>query len=77
MDKLIFEKLGKKIDLSKREDEIKKTMVIISEIWNRYPQLRLCQLIGNCFYEKDLYYIEDDALREHLKETYGKTGLLN
>lgn len=60
----------------KRIDEILK---LISEIWHKNPDLRLCQLIGNCFkvaeydrftYLKDLYYIEDDVLQDELIDTY-------
>ena len=43
----------------------------IAEVWHKHPDLRLCQLLGNCFPEGgDLYYIEDDVLLENLKTTY-------
>ena len=43
---------------------------LISEIWEQNPNLRLCQLIGNCFGENDLYYKEDNDLIKQLKNTY-------
>ncbi len=45
----------------------------IEAIWTRSPNLRLCQLIGNCFKEEigmRFYYIEDDALIEKLEAIY-------
>ena len=50
-----------------RIDEILK---LISEIWHKNPDLRLCQLIGNCFGSGDLYYQEDDELQDKLINTY-------
>ena len=43
----------------------------ISEIWHKNPDMRLCQVIGNCFintpyHGQDLYYIEDDELYTQL-----------
>ncbi len=37
-------------------------------IWKRSPDLRLCQIIGNCFPAGDLYYKEDDMLEKKLNE---------
>jgi len=42
----------------------------IERIWLEDPDLRLCQLIGNCYESGDLYYKEDDDLLKRLKETY-------
>lgn len=59
-----------------RIDEILK---LISEIWHKNPDLRLCQLIGNCFPEHldefglrdlDTYYIEDTELLSRLIDCY-------
>jgi len=59
---------------------IPQILDLIEEIWTDHPDLRLCQLIGNCFPvsmsgSSDLYYVEDDKLAKKLKETYenGKT----
>ncbi len=48
----------------------------IYRIWLKNPDLRLIQLLGNCFEEKDLYYIEDEELEKKLKEEY-EHGLEN
>lgn len=56
-------------------NRIPKTLSLIKEIWEKYPDLRLCQLIGNCFvYDRVeyLYYVEDDILIKALKRTYSK-----
>ena len=42
----------------------------IERIWLEDPDLRLCQLIGNCYESGDLYYKEDDDLLKRLKEVY-------
>ena len=42
----------------------------IERIWLEDPDLRLCQLIGNCHESGDLYYKEDDDLLKRLKEVY-------
>lgn len=56
-------------------DRIDKILKLISEIWHKNPDLRLCQLIGNCFSDcvprpVDLYYIEDDELQDELESHY-------
>ena len=53
----------------KRIDKIVK---LIKKIWKKNPDLRLTQLISNCFDINDLYYIEDDILENKLKEYYLK-----
>ena len=42
----------------------------IKNIWKKYPDLRLGQLICNVVRDPALYYIEDDKLIEALKELY-------
>ena len=49
---------------------IKNLLKQIQRVWEKNPDLRLCQLIGNCFGPRDLYYVEDDMLSKKLKETY-------
>ena len=50
----------------KRIDPI---LELIKEIWYRYPDLRLTQLIMNALkIAGDPYYIEDDKLVEALKK---------
>jgi len=43
---------------------------VIRSIWKKEPDLRLCQLIGNCFGPMDLYHVEDDRLVQALREYY-------
>lgn len=54
---------------------IKPLLKKIEDIWTQSPDLRLCQLIGNCFHAGDLYYVEDSNLDEKLSTMY-KTQLL-
>lgn len=42
----------------------------ISNIWHKYPDMRLGQLIGNVLEGAALYYVEDDGLVNALKDTY-------
>ena len=45
-------------------------LCLIETIWKENPDLRLCQLIGNCFPAGDHYHREDDDLERRLKEIY-------
>jgi len=48
---------------------IEPILQLIREIWNKYPDLRLTQLIMNVLrMNQDPYYIEDDKLHEKLKD---------
>jgi uncharacterized protein YihD (DUF1040 family) len=49
---------------------IKKLLGLIEDIWTANPELRLTQLIGNCFDSGDNYYVEDDRLEESLRREY-------
>ena len=40
----------------------------ISDIWHKYPDMRLGQLIGNVLEGPSLYYVEDDGLVKALKD---------
>jgi len=51
----------------KRINRISK---LIGKIWRKNPDLRLCQLIGNCFPAGNNYYREDDELERRLRELY-------
>lgn len=42
----------------------------IGDIWKKQPDLRLGQLLLNVIQDPALYYIEDEALVEKLKEFY-------
>lgn len=49
-----------------------KILDLIKKIWIKNPDLRLCQLIGNCFEAGDNYYKEDNNLEKRLREIYKK-----
>lgn len=52
---------------------IKRILTLVESTWEKYPDLRLCQLIGNCISAGDNFYsIEDDDLEARLKEVYKK-----
>ena len=53
--------------------DVKRIPIIlekIKEVWLKNPDLRLTQLIGNCFGAGDLYYVEDDLLLKKLNDVY-------
>jgi len=58
--------------MKKNPERIKVILDIIKEAWDKNPELRLCQLIGNCFEIEDLYYVEDERLVATLLITYLK-----
>ena len=49
---------------------IKPILKLIEVIWATNPDLRLCQLIGNCFVRGDNYFNSDDYLLERLQHIY-------
>lgn len=50
---------------------IDNILELIEKIWKKYPDLRLGQLICNCFHpDADIYFIDDDELVEKLKFIY-------
>ena len=53
-------------------ERIKRILHLIKRIWVKCPDLRLCQLIGNCTADFDMYYVEDDKLEERLQKIYSK-----
>ena len=54
-------------------ERIKPMLAKIEELWNKTPQLRLGQLIGNCVREEiKLYYMEDDVLLAKLEAMYAE-----
>jgi len=60
-------KQGDRMRDPKRIQRILKT---VEAIWTKHPDLRLCQLLGNCYPAGDNYYREDDSLEQKLIETY-------
>ena len=55
-------------------ERIDRMTKLINKIWKNNPDLRLLQLIGNCFVSGDLYYKEDSLLESELKKYYTKGG---
>ena len=51
-------------------DRIPNILARLNKIWEKYPDLRLGQLLLNCFSDPLLYYIEDDKLIESLESYY-------
>lgn len=51
-------------------ERIRRILKIVEKIWNENPDLRLCQLIGNCWPAGDLYHKEDSELEKKLIEKY-------
>jgi hypothetical protein len=49
---------------------IDRVLTEISNIWHKYPDMRLGQLIGNVLEGPNLYYVEDDGLISALKDMY-------
>lgn len=48
---------------------IEPMLALIREIWYKYPDLRLTQLIMNALkMNQDPYYVEDEKLEKALKE---------
>jgi len=48
----------------------KEILYILQLIMEKYPSLRLCQIIGNCFEPNDLYYKTDEEVLEGLEAYY-------
>jgi len=66
-----MERKGKLMLDEKDPKRIVRILTIIEKIWEKYPQLRLGQLIGNCFdASEDLFEVKDSELEIGLKETY-------
>ena len=51
---------------------IARILFLIGRIWKKNPDLRLCQLIGNCWLAGDNYHKEDEELERRLKEFYSE-----
>ena len=51
-------------------ERIDKLLNKIRTIWKKFPDMRLCQLIGNCFNDNDVYNKEDSELRDRLSAVY-------
>ena len=51
-------------------DRIETILSEIAEVWKKYPDLRLGQLLLNTTSETMLYYYEDEDLVKRVKEHY-------
>jgi len=50
-------------------ERIPKVIETIRKYWEKHPDLRLGQIIGNVLEaERDAYYLEDDELMKRIKE---------
>lgn len=52
---------------------IKPLINDLEKLWNKYPDMRLCQLlhmiaINSGWQNNDLFYIEDDIIAEQIKK---------
>jgi len=58
---------------------IKRILVLIEKVWNKYPDDRLGQLLENEVFgynaitDKQVFHIEDDKLEEYLKTIIKKS----
>lgn len=51
---------------------IPETLNRLQEVWKKFPDLRLGQLIGNVFKDTPgAYYVEDEDFIEKIEESYG------
>jgi hypothetical protein len=59
-------------EFSKQQRIDKETLMeVLNKVIEKHPELRLCQIIGNCFEaDYDPYYVEDADLTDLLIETY-------
>ena len=53
------------------KDRIPKILERLSVVWEKYPDLRLVQLIDNVITNSMAYYIEDEELLEKIEAFYG------
>lgn len=51
-------------------DRIDKILEEVKRVWEKYPDLRLGQLLLNIPISGDIYYIEDEQLIRELKKLY-------
>ena len=51
-------------------DRIDKILEEVKRVWEKFPDLRLGQLLLNIPISGDIYYIEDEQLIRELKKLY-------
>jgi uncharacterized protein YihD (DUF1040 family) len=57
----------------KNKNRIPQIIKELERIWKKYPDLRLGQLIQNCF--DDIYYVEDKELIEGIERFYNDSQM--
>ena len=60
---------------AKDPKRIPKVLNEIKKVWRKHPELRLMQMIGNCYegFDADPYYQEDEEFVYRLHSTYKET----
>ena len=53
-------------------NRIDRLLAKLAEVWKKYPQLRLGQLILNVINDPVLYYVEDQDLIDSIVDYYKK-----
>jgi uncharacterized protein YihD (DUF1040 family) len=53
-------------------NRIDRILAKLGEVWKKYPQLRLGQLILNVINDPTLYYVEDQDLIDSIIDYYKK-----
>ena len=51
-------------------ERINEILAALGKVWQRYPDLRLGQLVLNVIKDPALYYIEDEDLIKKLNDFY-------
>jgi hypothetical protein len=54
---------------------IPKIIKELEKIWLEHPDLRLGQLIQNCFGTDSIYYVEDDSLIKTIERFYNDSQM--
>lgn len=55
----------------RKPERIPKILKEVEKIWQKFPDLRLGQLLLNVLRDPALYYVEDDELIQQLTDFYG------
>lgn len=61
---------------TRKPSRIKPVIRKLEELWRKYPDLRLGQLLIDCAGDKDLFNLEDDELLEAMERFGDKSGVL-
>jgi uncharacterized protein YihD (DUF1040 family) len=57
--------------MGRNPDRIDKILSVIRTVWHQNPDLRLGQLLLNCFDpNQDIYNVEDDVIIDRLIDVY-------